>query len=206
MKADTVSVEKVDDTDKGSGWWWYTKMDAIEFNPNDPLTVITISGNVSNDQKADDNNIIYKSKPQSAKWEWGQTVSGQDSGDSGTVELLFAWNGKGKWKDVGTKKNPNLLGFEWQQDQKWTVTSKDVSKGWWLKFWPHSDEVPPHFRDLSVPGPHIDLTMNPLDYFLTTNLLFPGEKIFKAHAPTGDSSEGLAVPRDLILTGDINTQ
>lgn len=204
LKADTVSVEKVDDSDSGPGWWWYTKMDAIEFEPSDPLTDITISGDTSSNQKDDDNRIKYTSNGQSANWEWGQTVSGVDNGDSGTVELVFTWNGKGTWKDVSTDKSPNLLGFDWTQDEKWNITSKDTSRGWWAKFWPHSSEVPPHFRNLSVPGPRINLTMDPLDYFLTTNLLFPGEQIFKADKPTGEcSSKGLAVPRDLILTGDI---
>ncbi|KAJ5456033.1 uncharacterized protein N7458_004297 [Penicillium daleae] len=89
LKADTVSVEKVDDSESGTGWWWYTKMDAIEFEPSDPLTNITISGGISSNQKVDDNRIKYTSNGQSANWEWGQTVSGVDSGDSGTVELVF---------------------------------------------------------------------------------------------------------------------
>lgn len=51
----------------------------------------------------------------------------------------------------------------------------------------------------------IDIPMADLDYFPTTNLLFSGQHIFIADSPKPDSNSdhGVAVPRDLILTGQV---
>lgn len=66
-------------------------------------------------------------------------------------------------------------------------------------------EAPKHYTRLEVPSPKINMEMKALEYFLTTNLLFPGKHVFHAHALTAENKDkkGLAVPRDLILTGDI---
>ncbi len=57
-----------------------------------------------------------------------------------------------------------------------------------------------------MPGPDIDLNMDPLDYFLTTNLLLAGQHVFKSDdLDENSSSKGLAIPHELILTGDIKT-
>lgn len=47
--------------------------------------------------------------------------------------------------------------------------------------------------------------MDPLDYFLTTNLLCPGKHLFKADAIGASTNKGLALPHDFILTGEIST-
>ena len=46
--------------------------------------------------------------------------------------------------------------------------------------------------------------MNTLEYFLATNLLYPGKHIFKADSPSSKGiGKGLALPHDLILTGQV---
>ena len=68
-----------------------------------------------------------------------------------------------------------------------------------------ADTVPPRLVERDIPAPTVDLHMNSLDYFLTTNLLCPGRHTFKAHPIGQDESRGLAFPHDMILTGDIDT-
>lgn len=43
-----------------------------------------------------------------------------------------------------------------------------------------------------------------LDYFLTTNLLFPGEYVFRPNGADEDGKPAIAVPRDTIIFGNIN--
>ena len=181
-------------------------MDGIKFKLSDPLTTIKFGGEVN----ARSNEVRYTSKEQQAKWEITDYDGGEDGRwNDGTVHLGFTWAAKGFWKDKSTLTNPNLLGVDWISDKNWTVTTygtRDEFDFTKLGFVARTHRVPDHFKGLTVPGPDVNLKMDSLDYFLTTNLLYPGRHIFKADNPASEStSKGLALPRDLILTGEVST-
>ena len=124
---------------------------------------------------------------------------------SGTTNLEFTWTAKGSWKDLSDDSHPNRLGLEWTKDTNWKINTAAQPRAWWQWFCHgNPNSVPEYFKNLQVPGPDVDLTMDSLDYFLTTNLLYPGKHVFQADTPSSDSTaKGLALPRDLILTGTI---
>ena len=124
---------------------------------------------------------------------------------SGTTNLEFTWTAKGSWKDLSDDSHPNRLGLAWTKDTNWRINTAAQPRAWWQWFCNgNPNSVPEHFKNLQVPGPDVDLTMDSLDYFLTTNLLYPGKHVFQVDTPSSDSTaKGLALPRDLILTGTI---
>lgn len=103
-----------------------------------------------------------------------------------------------------------MLGLTFEYDKNWTLTSKadHADRGFRDKVFGIARGVSAHYKKLEVPAPGIKLEMKALDYFLTTNILFPGNQVFHAHQLTEANKKlglGLAFPRDLILTGDIKS-
>ncbi|PIG86245.1 hypothetical protein AARAC_004691 [Aspergillus arachidicola] len=125
----------------------------------------------------------------------------------GNVTLTFTWNAVGSWS-VGAAAHPNLLQLDFKGDNEYTTIQTADKPTFWLDWVGASTGYPNFYKDIHAPKPDIDLSMDALDYFLTTNVFFPGREIFKAHSPVAnaDKSTGLAVPRDLILTGDVATE
>jgi len=54
-------------------------------------------------------------------------------------------------------------------------------------------------NSISVSVPALSLDFGSIDYFLETNLLFPGKHVFKSGAIPGD----LYIPHDLLITGSL---
>ncbi len=81
------------------------------------------------------------------------------------------------------------------------VTPKPAHKNCWQKFWSGDAANQIHSAlqsALANFAPKLSLTMPGLNYFATTNILFPGAHVFQA-----DTAAGLQIPRDLILLGNI---
>lgn len=114
----------------------------------------------------------------------------------------FEWAGTGKWEEEEVGK-PNRIRLKFENTNEWIVKVSGSKRPWWIPEEP--DRLPKVYEKL-VMKVDIDIPMAELDYFLTTNLLFPGRHVLKAHAPytKGNDHKGHAVPRDLILTGDVN--
>ncbi|CAK7229216.1 hypothetical protein SCUCBS95973_007146 [Sporothrix curviconia] len=120
--------------------------------------------------------------------------------------ITFKYGGHGAWtasKDPA--HHPNQLGVSWALDAQLTSVAEADQPDFWDSFFGGMvGEVPPKYRNLTLTAPTLDLTLTPLDYFLTTNLLLPGQHVFLADAPVADSStSGIAAPRDVILTGRV---
>ncbi|KAE8155238.1 hypothetical protein BDV25DRAFT_134986 [Aspergillus avenaceus] len=187
------------------------KRDEIAFWPRWPESTISINRGIA---KSTDNaaTIAYKSGERTVNWSWSYSpFNGKSQGDAGTAYLTYSWGARGKWTNTTTGDHPNTISMEWDRDAHWTITGRAKEKDGFTKFAmamsgnSTDSTVPADLTDSTVPGPNVNLTMNSLDYFLTTNLICPGKHMFKAHAIGKDDTKGLAVPHDLIITGDIDT-
>jgi hypothetical protein len=151
----------------------------------------------------------YTSNKQECEW-FEQGSSGK-SLKFGYTYLTFALSTSGRWKGSSDPARPNLLKLEFDPLLKWNTTKEAYQPTFAEKLLHqgrYSSILPEFYFDLKVPKPSLDLQMEPLEYFLTTNLLLPGVHMFHADdpAPPSDRSCGLAMPRDIILTGSITTR
>jgi hypothetical protein len=181
------------------------KVAGIKFSPSSPKASISFSSEINSQAHS----IRYTSDEQHVDWEHWTTktsIGGEKriEKEYGTTNLTFEWAATGSWKDKKTTDHPNLLGFEWKRDGYWTILTSAEDQSIWQRFLGGSTRIPPNLQNLKVSGPEVSLEMSPLDYFLTTNLLYPGEHMFKADDPSSSSTDkGIALPHDLILTGEI---
>lgn len=154
--------------------------------------------------------ISYESESQTANWSLTYyAICSSPTPQYGAVTATISWKAKGHWEG-GTTTQPNLLRAVYAPDKNWTFKGEDTIpdsiSGILRRIFPQTVDVPDHYQQLQPPVIGIDLKMNALDYFLTTNLLFPGKHVFRSHHPVVEDEKekkGLGVPRDLILTGDI---
>ncbi|KAH7881761.1 hypothetical protein F5I97DRAFT_1818388 [Phlebopus sp. FC_14] len=84
----------------------------------------------------------------------------------------------------------------------WSVTFKPEDRGGWDKFWRGPDTVPKWMKGLDVEVPDFNLHLGSVDFFLTTNLLFPGDK----QVIDVDKKTGLHIPADLYIVGTVKTK
>ncbi|KAE8327944.1 hypothetical protein BDV39DRAFT_204347 [Aspergillus sergii] len=187
MQAENIYVEALDTKAKYSSWQWeYSKCDSK------PVTV------------------SFTSNSKTCKWSYYRDPSvagGKPTLSGGNVTLTFIWNAVGSWSG-GTVAHPNLLQPDFKGDDEYTTIQTADKPTFWLNWAGASTGYPNFYKDIHAPKPNIDLSMDALDYFLTTNVFFPGKETFKTYSPVAnaDKSTGLAVPRDLILTGDVATE
>lgn len=183
---------------------------ALSFSPSKPATTITCHPELATSEKPHVT-IAYKSDEYSIYWERSkrETTRGDiipgNLVEDGWVKPTFYWNAHGKWGSKSTGQHNNILTLTFTLDSLWNITYRSEGSDSW--FLGSTTRIPGYFRNRSVPAPSISLEMKALDYFLTTNILFPGKHLFKADPPiaNNDKSKGLAVPKDLILTGEIQT-
>jgi len=153
--------------------------------------------------------LEYSSPEQTMNWSYthwaGSDMTMHKKTDRGTVFATFSLQGHGQWRGSSDpQKRPNELGLQIEFNDKFKFTARPDSKSWFETN--KSDKVPYQLNSIATPSPHfsVDIAM---DYFLTTNILLPGQYVFKADnpvAPSGQADHGLAMPRDTILTGKIN--
>lgn len=147
----------------------------------------------------------YESSEQSIHWEYAVSTGTRTYSRGGIILAKWRWGSKGRWAAGGNPAHRNKLEVKFTDDGQWSVESH-AYKGykWWEgKFGGRPNQLPSYWTDPAPPAPGVDFKMKALDCFLVTNVLFPGQHIFKAHSPIADSSKkkGLAVPHDIILTG-----
>lgn len=132
------------------------------------------------------------------KSEWSEVTAQTGGGRWGSVHI-----------EISLSKGP--LAFVSLDDHSFQlldlmITSSDfsvkVSKGS-CSFLERLDRCvesyPPYYKkDMTLKMPDINLKLEGLDFFLTTNLLSPGKKIIKV-----DTKAGLKTPRDFLLVGEI---
>ncbi|KAF7624823.1 hypothetical protein AFLA_001705 [Aspergillus flavus NRRL3357] len=189
MQAENIYVEALDTKEKYFFWQWeYSKGEGVDLPVDTPPTEITVSQDVVT-ASSKPVTVSLTSDSKTSKWSYYRdpgVAGGKPILSGGNVTLNFAWNAVGRddeYKTIQTAAEPTF----------------------WLNWAGASTGYSYFYKDIHSPKPNIDLSMDALDYVLTTNVFFPGKEIFKAHSPVAnaDKSTGLAVPRDLILIGDV---
>ncbi|KAE8141028.1 hypothetical protein BDV38DRAFT_279483 [Aspergillus pseudotamarii] len=185
-----------------------TKYSELKFTTTTPPATVTVKPGITTSNE-DAILINYKSNPDKSHWSVTYRAYAMAPAPKyGAVLATLSWKAKGRWK-AGTQERPNLIGLTMTPDNKWSLSASNTEHSNWLAEMGNKIDgqvvVPSYYGD-QQPAAKFDLTMRVLDYFLTTSLLFPGRQMFKAHlpvAPANANQKGLAVPRDLIRTGDI---
>ncbi|MCJ1281789.1 hypothetical protein MMC26_001112 [Xylographa opegraphella] len=151
--------------------------------------------------------VDYDSGVVQTSWFLTSVSLGNSRVDSKTIRMRFTHGGSAAWQDGRLETNPNLLKLKFTMPTKFTVKDKDAT-GKFL-FWDveHVD-LPEPYKNVDVDLPTMNFDLKGLDYFLTTNLVLPGARLFIADDPTSKSGDahGLFVPRDTLLTGKIATE
>ncbi|KAK6333040.1 hypothetical protein TWF718_010864 [Orbilia javanica] len=114
----------------------------------------------------------------------------------GATALRFSFAATANWLLEYWGNSINQLNFIWFIDPTFTVKRKDSEVR--LGFAPPVEGWKPKLPSA------FNMMTDPLNYFLVTNLLFPGDYTFRVDDPSFTTeTQGLAVPRDVILTGSL---
>ncbi|KAH7885595.1 hypothetical protein F5I97DRAFT_1811425 [Phlebopus sp. FC_14] len=151
-------------------------------------------------------------------WEWQYSCKWEyhDAGPSGIAGSIQDHVTEGTTTAIHTlPKDPNthpkvttlLDDYSLKMDCSvskgdWKVTFKPEDRGGWDKFWRGPDTVPKWMKGLDVEVPDFNLHLGSVDFFLTTNLLFPGDK----QVIDVDKKTGLHIPADLYIVGTVKTK
>ncbi|KAF3921112.1 hypothetical protein AA313_de0209872 [Arthrobotrys entomopaga] len=113
----------------------------------------------------------------------------------GKLDVKFKFNAQGSWT-----VNDNKIALKFAVPKTFSADPKPQDPSFWKRFWNTQNSLYTSvFNSIAPPVPDINISFKDLDYFLTTNVLFPGKNVFKVR----DSSEKLFVPRDLVILGQI---
>ncbi|KAG8670828.1 hypothetical protein FPOAC2_04131 [Fusarium poae] len=222
LKSGAVKIDKFFEKSELPGATWINTCDGLEFEPNDTPTEITLTPGINAGVE-----MKYKAKMKWAYWRFQifyfspPPLPGGDPpplqlpvDEKGWVEFWFTWGSKGTWQG-GNEKFPNSLQLDFQHKPMYDVKMKGHDmKSLPAKFLngllgiEERDKIPHHYSKMEIPRPDANLEMKGLDYFLTTHLLFPGKQVFFPHDLNDKNKAkgmGMAIPRDVILTGDIRS-
>ncbi|KAK4140763.1 uncharacterized protein C8A04DRAFT_14673 [Dichotomopilus funicola] len=177
-------------------------LDGFHFNLNSPKTKLDIAA--ANSTSTPPIKVSYASG--TLNMGWSHSTPGREGHhEYGSVDLDFTFTGTATWtRGPNPEQHPNQLGMSFSFASVLGVKVNPKNHTIWERMCGASDALPPHAKDIHPEAPKISIDMSPMDFFLTTNLLFPGEHIFHMDDP-GQTTElqGLMTPRDTILTGTI---
>lgn len=178
-------------------------MDGCSFNMDEPAATLAINPQQSSTDNAPFS-VAYASDVQNMEWQTFDYYSGYEVG-SGTSQNTFNLTGQGQWcGSSNASQYPNEIGFNLSFGDSLTCVCQSTTHAWWQQIMGGGN--PPAYQSVKPQIQEASVSMR-LDYFLTTNLLFPGAYIFMADNPVasdGDTDHGIATPRDTILTGQVN--
>ncbi|RAQ41194.1 hypothetical protein AFGD_011409 [Aspergillus flavus] len=162
MQAENIYVEALDTKEKYFFWQWeYSKGEGVDLPVDTPPTEITVSQDVVT-ASSKPVTVSLTSDSKTSKWSYYRdpgVAGGKPILSGGNVTLNFAWNAVGRddeYKTIQTAAEPTF----------------------WLNWAGASTGYPYFYKDIHSPKPNIDLSMDALDYVLTTNVFFPGKEIF----------------------------
>ncbi|OJJ43182.1 hypothetical protein ASPZODRAFT_2118013 [Penicilliopsis zonata CBS 506.65] len=181
-------------------------LDGLSIDVNSAPSHLTVDGKTRPTSNFRPFNMQWTSETERLNWwrTWdaGKGPSGHREGE---FEVTLSFSGTGQWQGSSDPtRHPNQLGVALIFDNNFTVESKSNEPSFWKSLCGERSEIPPQYKDSRPPVPAFNIHLNPLDYFLTTNLLLPGQYVFQADQPVPGSAGdqyGLATPRDAILTG-----
>ena len=177
----------------------YEYYQSVSFDMHDEDTVFQFG----KQDMPQDISVAYLSGTQNLQWmKLSLTIVSLSTPDSKNVSLKFAHSGAASWADDRTPgtTTPNMLKLQFRLPEYFQVKDETVTEK--VLFWDTSADRPEHYGVISVPLPSLDMSLPGLDYFLTTNLILPGAHLFIAD-PVDDQTNGLFVPRDVLLTGQV---
>ncbi|KAL2669882.1 hypothetical protein Neosp_015179 [[Neocosmospora] mangrovei] len=152
--------------------------------------------------------MVWKSPALAFTWEgdikhmtWGPSAmfGGSEGGD---CYLTFHWSGTGQWQGAIDATRPDQLAVILDLDPTFSTTKTGTTNMGFFS----SSGVPSEYQGLAPNAPSLNITLEPLNYLLTTSLLLPGQYEFLSDYPVAASTSvqaGIATPRDTILTGNI---
>ncbi|KAF3935161.1 hypothetical protein ABW20_dc0106786 [Dactylellina cionopaga] len=180
-----INVSPYDDNDNSLGEESDTHCDGITSDMSNGSGTITFTDNGGTLAFRLSNNIT-----------WGEHHSdghGHSGGASGGGDVVLSFDGAARWSNSADQ--PNQLRLDFQIPQQFTTSTENVSgHGWGEVF----SGVPSNLQNLAVNIPQSSLEFGVLDYFLATNVLFPGQHFFTAD----DLPDGIWHPRDTLLLGN----
>lgn len=193
---------KADDFDDTTSVGVSSHLDGFSFNLNSPKTKVDIAA--TNSTSTPPIKFSYASKTLNMGWNHS-TPGPYGRFEHGAVDLDFTFTGTAAWtQGPNPEEHPNQLGMVFSFASELGVEVKAKDHTIWEKLCGASNALPPHAKDIKPKAPELSIDMSPMDFFLTTNLLFPSEHIFHMDDP-GQTTDrkGLMTPRDTILTGTI---
>ena len=117
---------------------------------------------------------------------------------SGLANFTFKIEGAGTWSSSN-----NDISLNFALPATFTVEGKAQDPGAFDRFFKVSlTDVHDKMKHMTATIAKPNFAFGGIDYFLTTNLLCPGKEVFEAAAP----SQGLYIPRDLLICGKLKTQ
>ncbi|KAF3903711.1 hypothetical protein AA313_de0209145 [Arthrobotrys entomopaga] len=192
------------DIDRVEGWY-HTTIQGFSFNLNDPPADFVVGNKLA---VFGTPSVQYSFVNVQPELKWRLVVNSPYDGviarEGGKTKITSTFKGEGTWTGPTSIDHPNLLGMT-IKGLPYEVKAQPIDNlSGWDKLNGGVNEVPPEYKNIKYDVPEFVLEMSPLDYFLTTNLLFPGEHIFISDDPVSlDESTGLSTPKDTILTGSI---
>lgn len=127
---------------------------------------------------------------------WSMTVVGGGPSASwwGTAKITNKLDKKNFFDDSYLPQYKIHLDASCKPDD-WSVTT--TAEDHWYMFWKWAKDIK-EMKDARPDLPSFSLALLDLDFFMTTNLLLPGQKVIEL-----DNKPGSRFPRDLYLVGQI---
>ncbi|KAJ4246308.1 hypothetical protein NW762_013659 [Fusarium torreyae] len=117
----------------------------------------------------------------------------------GSVDYTFTAKGEGKWSSDSATSVAASFSLSKSSFDCSTQTTKQE---WYEKlFRIKTENMLAGMANLSVDVPAFSLDLGALNFFLVSNLLFPGKKVFSL----GKIPDDLYIPRDMLLLGSIGS-
>lgn len=208
LKSRAITIDPEDTR----SWGGYSHhLDGCTVDLNEKACTIAVDGDTRPAQDHSSFKLSWTSNNKKVESnEWVPNASGRGGHYSySSCQASFSYNGTGQWRgSTDPVHHPNQLGMSWTLDSTLSTHITADKPDFWDTIGGKVGEIPGKYRDLKPSAPQLDLTLKPLDYFLTTNLLLPGQHTFHADNPVPASANvqaGIATPRDTILTGNVAT-
>lgn len=208
LKSHAITI----DAEDSRSWGGHSHhLDGCTVDLNEKTCALAVDGDTRPVQDHSGFNLSWTSNTKTVKSnEWVPNASGHGGSYSySSCQAYFTYNGTGQWRgSTDPVHHPNQLGMNWTLDSTLSTHITADKPDFWDTIGGKKGEIPGKYRDLKPSAPQLDLTLKPLDYFLTTNLLLPGQHAFHADNPVPASANvqaGIATPRDTILTGNVAT-
>ncbi|KAF3912543.1 hypothetical protein ABW20_dc0109798 [Dactylellina cionopaga] len=190
--------------------WDHWDIDGISFDINSQKSTMTVSPKVPTNDGTAAPSITMTYGTIGVTAGWGETYwnfgSKQQDVLFGNTHLDFACHGTYGWQE-----DNNTLTANANFPTQYTVGVNPGDNSFrWGQVW--SSSIPDAWKFVKVDVPIGAISFPSVNYFLVTNLILPGQHVFKADKTVANVSDGKAVvggfamPWDMILTGTLAPQ